>query len=330
MRRKQFLRSFISTPRGSDHVRLLLIAFVFVFLLSPWTAQAAKVRVVATVPDLAAIAQAVGGDHVEVRGLALPTQDAHFVDAKPNMALMVNRADLLILVGLDLEIGWLPTLLTGARNPRVQPGMPGYLDAGAYVNVKGIPTTPIDRSMGDIHPGGNPHYLHDPNQGLRVANAIAERLSRIDPKNAQHYQDRLSEFKDVASRRIQRWEAKIEPHSGARVVTYHASWIYLLDWLEMEEIDTIEPKPGIPPSPAHVARLLARMRAQPPALILQEAYYPTATARMLGERAGVPVLVLPGGTDFQGGEAYLDHIENNVRAIAEALEKSTREDRPND
>lgn len=300
---------------------IIIVSALLCAALPSTGAQASKVRVVTTVTDLAALASAVGGDRLEVRSLAVPTQDPHFVDARPNMALMLNRADLLILVGLDLEIGWLPTLLTGARNPRILPGNTGHLDAGAYVEVRDVPTTAVDRSMGDIHPAGNPHYLHDPREGVKVARAIADRLIRIDPEHAEHYRARLATFEAEANQRIRRWERLLEPHRGAQVVTYHKSWKYLLGWLGLEELGNIEPKPGIPPSPAHVARLLARMRAEAPALILQESYYPDATARLLGARAGVPVLVLPGGTDYQRGESYLDHFDHMVRDIAEALER---------
>lgn len=306
--------------------RLILLSLLVAANLFSRPAFAGEVRVVTTVPDLAALAQAVGGDRVAVRSLALPTQDAHFVDARPNMALLLNRADLLILVGLDLEVGWLPVLLTGARNSKIQPGNPGHLDAGAHVEVREVPTTPVDRSMGDIHPAGNPHYLHDPNQGVLVAKAIAERLIRIDPEHAEHYRARLATFEAEARQRIERWERLFKEHEGVKIVTYHKSWGYLLSWLGLEEMGHIEPKPGIPPSPSHVARLLARMRADPPALILQESYYPDATARLLGERAGVPVLVIPGGTDFRRGESYLDHIDHIVRDLAKAIERGLPEE----
>ncbi len=306
--------------------RLILLSLLLAATFLPGQAWGGEIRVVTTVPDLAALAEAVGGDRVSVRSLALPTQDAHFVDARPNMALLLNRADLLILVGLDLEVGWLPTLMTGSRNPRIQPGKPGHLDAGAYVEVRDVPTAPVDRSMGDIHPAGNPHYLHDPNQALLVARAISNRLIRIDPEHAEHYRARLATFEAEARQRIGRWERLFKEHEGKKVVTYHKSWGYLLSWLGLEEMGTIEPKPGIPPSPSHVARLLARMRADPPALILLESYYPDATARLLGERAGVPVLALPGGTDFRRGESYLDHIDHILRDLARAIERGLPEE----
>jgi zinc/manganese transport system substrate-binding protein len=300
--------------------KLIATLSVLGALAGPLAADARPIRVVATIPDLAALAQAVGGDRVQVRSLSLPTQDAHFVDARPSMALQLNRADLLIAVGRDLEVGWLPVVLTGARNPAIQPGRPGYLEAGEYAEVKGVPTGHVDRSQGDIHPTGNPHFLHDPNQGLRVARAIAERLAQIDPEHAETYRQNLETFEADAQGRIRRWERMLERHRGAKIVAYHTSWLYLLDWLGLEQLATIEPKPGIPPSPAHVARLLARMRAERPALIMQESYYPDATARLLGERADIPVLVLPGGTDFLRGETYLDHIDHVIRELAEALE----------
>ncbi|HEX8538653.1 MAG TPA: metal ABC transporter substrate-binding protein, partial [Cystobacter sp.] len=169
----------------------------------------ADLKVVASLPDLAALAKAVGGEHVQVTALALSTQDPHFVDAKPNLALELNRADLLLAIGLELEVGWLPTLQNGARNQRILPSGPGFLDVSQFVNKREVPQTPTDRSNGDVHPGGNPHYLYDPNMGLVVAQGIAEKMIALDAKNAQAYRANLAKFTDELKKAIPGWQQRL-------------------------------------------------------------------------------------------------------------------------
>ncbi|HEY9900055.1 MAG TPA: metal ABC transporter substrate-binding protein [Pantanalinema sp.] len=286
---------------------LLLGGLVTLFPLS----AEAKVKVVATLPTLAAIAREVGGDAVEVTSLAGPNQDAHFVDARPNLALALNKADVLMVNGLELEAGWLPVLLTGSRNSRIQPGAAGYLDASSLVPLKQIPQQKIDRGMGDIHPGGNPHYLTDPRNGGRVAVGIAAKLASLDPANAAGFKRRANALKAdaeaIASSQSKRFAdlQVVERH----VVTYHNSWIYFLDWLNLIAIGTIEPKPGISPDPGHVAWLLGHMRKVHADVIMQEAYYPTRIGSLLASKAQATLVVLPGGADFAGGQSYLDYVK---------------------
>lgn len=297
--------------------RLLLALFALLIGGLPAPAVAA-VRVVATVPDLAALARAVGGDEVKVTSMALPTQDPHFVDARPDLALALSRADLLLRVGLDLEVGWLPVLLTGSRNPQVQKGARGYLDCSRFVEVLEVPTGRVDRSMGDIHPGGNPHYLHDPRMAVKVARGIADRLASLDSANAAHYRSRVERFATEAAERIRTWEQRLAGLKGVPVVAYHKSWPYLENWVGFEIVAWLEPKPGIPPSPAHLARVLSQMQEQGVRMILQEAYYPRTTSETVAGRAGVPVAVLPGGADFNEGETYLDRVDRLVEALTKA------------
>jgi len=228
--------------------RLLLIAAVLFALPA-----LAKVRIAATVGDLGAIARAVGGDAVDVEVLARPTQDPHFVDAKPSLVLSLSRADLLMLIGLDLEVGWLPVMLTASRNAKVQPGNPGFLDCSTVVAPKEVPLQKIDRSMGDIHPGGNPHYTVDPNSALKIAAALAERLAELDGDHAALYRANAQKFTQELTARIAGWDKALAPYRGRPVATYHKSWIYFADWAGLEMVAFVEPKPGIPPNPAHVA-----------------------------------------------------------------------------
>lgn len=301
-----------------------LFWFLFVAIALIPTLAEAKVRVVATLPTLASIVREVGGNGVEVTSLAYPTQDAHFVDARPHLVLQLNKADLLVINGSDLEIGWLPVLVTGARNSRIQPGAQGYLDASTLVTLKEIPHGKLDRSQGDIHPGGNPHYLTDPRNGGKVALGIAQKLGAIDPANRNDYLKRAKALdqKAVALAEQERKRFLAIPQVQRHVVTYHQSWVYFLDWLGLEEIGTIEPKPGIPPDPPHVSRLMTHMRKVHTDAILQEAYYSSRIGKLLAEKTGVPLVVLPGGADFERGETYLSYVETLTRKVYAAIREA--------
>jgi zinc/manganese transport system substrate-binding protein len=293
--------------------------FVLLCLLLPFPAFAA-LRVVATVPDLAAIAREVGGDRVTVTSLVLPTQDAHFVDARPNLALELSRADMLAVVGLDLEIGWLPTLVTGARNTKVQVGSPGYVDCSRFVTLLDVPTEKLDRAMGDIHPGGNPHYLLDPRNGARVAVGMAERMGQLDPTNKAAYQRAAADLGTRLEAARAGWERTLAPLRGKEVITYHRSFPYLASWLGFTVPIAIEPKPGIPPSPSHVAQVLQVAQARSVRLLLQEVYYPATTAELVASKTGAKLVRLPGGADVATGQSYTARIDTMVKSIAGALQ----------
>ncbi len=289
-------------------------------LLLPVVALAAP-RVVTTVPDLGAIAKEVGRDKVTVTALVGPTQDPHFVDARPNLALELSRADLLVLVGLQLEQGWLPTLITGSRNPKIQPGGAGHLDASTLVTLLDVPSQKLDRAMGDIHPGGNPHFLYDPRNAAPVARGIAKRLGEIDPANAAAYTANAEDFvKRLDAARLG-WEKTLAPLRGKEVLTYHKSMPYLAAWLGFSVPTTVEPKPGIPPSPSHVATVLATVQQRGVKLILQEVYYPETTAALIQSKTGATLVRLAGGADLAAGQTYLQRMDEVVRKLAEAAAK---------
>ncbi len=304
-------------------MRWLLSTLTLLLALGP-TPASAKLRVVTTVPDLAALAREVGGDRVEVTALLLPTQDPHFADARPHLALALNRADLLVVVGLELEVAWLPVLLRGARNPAIQPGAAGYLDASSVARLKEVPQARVDRSMGDIHPGGNPHYLTDPENGVRVAGALAERLGKLDAAGAASYRAAAARLTTELRAAQRRWAAQVAPFKGTPVVTYHRSWIYLTDLLGLKIVENLEPKPGIPPSAAHVLRVLQAIRAAKVPLILQEEYYPDRTAQLIASKTGAKLIVLRGGTDVRAGQRYLTHLDDEVQKIVAALKGPRR------
>ncbi|HYO56068.1 metal ABC transporter substrate-binding protein [Archangium sp.] len=279
----------------------------------------ADLKVVASVPDLAALAKAVGGDHVQVTSLALSTQDPHFVDAKPHLALELNRADLLLAIGLELEIGWLPTLRNGSRNARILSGSPGYLEVSQFVHTLEAPTTAVDRGHGDVHSGGNPHFLYDPRAGLAVARGIADRMSSLDAKNADAYRANLAKLTAELEKAIPGWQQRLAGLKGAPVVAYHKTTAYLSDWLGFDTFTFLEPKPGIPPTPAHVAQVLGLARQKKARLVLQEEYYPSTTSKLVAGKIPVPLVIIPGGTDFRGGQTYTQHIEDLVTRLENGL-----------
>ena len=294
---------------------LVFAALVVLFGRSAY----AGLSIVATTPDIAAIARQVGGSAVDVKTLALPTQDPHFVDAKPSLALVLNKADLLLVNGLDLEIGWLPTLQSGARNPKIQVGADGYLDCGTLVPILEAPAGQVSRAQGDVHPQGNPHYLLDPRNGAKVGKGIAARLSKLDPANAAGYAQRAADFEKEANALATKLRDKLGAIDAAKrkVVVYHRSFIYLESWLGLTEVGALEPKPGIPPDPAHVAQIMVLMKSQGVKAILEEEYYPMATGKLLAEKTGAAMLVVAGGTG--DSQRYLDRIQDVADKLAGAL-----------
>jgi len=279
----------------------------------------ADLNVVTTVPDLAALAKAVGGDKATVTSLSLPTQDPHFVDAKPNLVVQLNRADLLIAVGLELELGWLPTLQQGARNARIHTGNPGFLDASQLVKVLDVPTGQVDRSQGDVHPRGNPHYLYDPRSALAVARGIAARMEQLDPKNAATYRANVEKFSAELEKARAGWEQRLAGLKGTPIVSYHKTTLYLADWLGFSAFAFLEPKPGIPPNPAHVAKVLTLARTKKARFVIQEDFYPDPNSRFVAGKIPAPLVLIPGGTDFRGGETYVQNMEQLVKALEQGL-----------
>lgn len=292
-------------------------------LLVASSTSAAKVKVTATLPSLAALAQDVGGPHVEVEVLASPHQDPHYVDPRPSYVLHLAKADLLVVNGLELEAAWLAPLLVQSRNPKIQLGNAGYLDASLVVARQQVPQGGIDRSQGDIHPGGNPHFLFDPRQAERIAQELGRRLALIDPAHGAEFEQRASDLivklHDFADAQRARFAAL--PAARRKVVSYHSSLVYLYDWLGLVEIATIEPKPGIPPTPAHVAHVLKTMKANGTRLIVQEEYYPKSTSSTLAQLAGGAIVLLDGGAHHREGQSYLDHTQKNVEALYAALSR---------
>ena len=297
-----------------------LMMAAMVGLLAATSSARAHLKIVATVPTLAAVAKAIGGSKVSVQSLALHTQDPHFVDAKPSRVLKLNKADLLLVVGLQLEVGWLPTLQTGARNKAIQVGSAGYLDCSQFVKLKEIPKV-VDRRKGDIHPGGNPHYLYDPRAVVAVAKAVTKRMGVLDTKNAAFYRAKLKRFVKRVKAVAQKQRKQLKKYRGLPIIGYHKSWAYLADWLGLKQIAFIEPKPGIPPNPAHVAKVLVLARKKKVRAILQESYYPNTTTKLIAKKSGARLVTVPGGVNFKGGEKYWDHLEKTIAKLKKGLKR---------
>jgi zinc/manganese transport system substrate-binding protein len=303
-----------------------LLAAVVVACFVGTTAHAqGTLRVVTSTEDLASIAREIGGDRVDVTALARGYQDPHFVDPKPSFILAMNRADLYIAVGRDLELGWLPPLVTSSRNAKVQPGASGYLDASRNVRILEIPTGQITRAMGDVHPLGNPHYWLEPENGRLIAAAIRDKLSELSPSDAATFARRYDDFGRRLSAAETRWDAAMAPYRGAKVVTYHRSWPHFMERFGLEVVGYVEPKPGIPPSPLHTIQLIEEMKREDVALIIVEPYFNLKTPEaIVNQLTGGRVLVLApsvGGVDEVTD--YIQLFDYNVNLLADALRQST-------
>lgn len=284
----------------------VITAFFVVLPFSHMPAFAAsdqeKVKVFACEPEWAALAQEIGGDKVEAFAATSAVQNPHYIRARPSLISKARKADLLLCSGASLEIGWLPILLKKASSD-LQPGSVGYLMAAHLVTMLEVPVM-VDRSMGDIHPEGNPHVHLNPYNLMTVGEALADRLSGIDPENASFYRDNYRDFSSRFRVAISRWESEAATLKGKPVVVHHQSLIYLIDWLGMKRVGTLEPKPGIPPTASHLKNLLRKLRSSPADVIIRTPYDPDDASEWLSEKTGTRAIVLPYtvGGDEQSGD----------------------------
>jgi zinc/manganese transport system substrate-binding protein len=302
-------------------MKRLEILLLGLALLLTSTSAWAKLQVVATTPALASVAAEVGGKNVSVTSLALPTQDPHFVDAKPSLALTLAKADVLLSVGLDLEIGWLPTLITGSKNGKIQPGAGGFLECSQFVKILEVPTGTVDRSQGDVHPKGNPHYMYDPRQAARVVKGISDKLGKLDPAHAGEYKKNALALIKKLGASTRGWEKALVAAKGKKVVGYHKSFGYLANWLGLSIVEHVEPRPGIPPNPHHVTHVIDTMKKENVKALLQESYYPRKTSDLIAKEAGATVIQISGGPDFRAGKSYIAHIDAIVKQLARVYPK---------
>lgn len=294
--------------------------------IRPAHAESKPLSIVTTTEDLAAIAREVGGDRVRVSALCKGYQDPHFVDAKPSYMVQLRNAALFIQVGRDLEVGWAPGLLNGARNPRILPGAPGFVDASALVQVIEIPQT-VSRAQGDVHPYGNPHYWLDPANGAPIARAIRDGLKRVAPAEAPLFDRRCADFEQRLAAAVTRWkdQARSLGLTGRKIVTYHRSWSYFARAFDLEVVDFVEPRPGIPPSPNHVQDLVTRMKRGDVALLVMEDFFDPRLPRRISDQAAVPLLVLPTSVAAEPSlHTYFDLFDRLLAAVGPALKGGGR------
>lgn len=305
-------------------MRSVLVALLMVALSglgAPLSAQS-KLNVVATTEDLASLTREVGGDKVNVDAIAKGYQDPHFVEAKPSFLLKLNKADLLILVGRELELGWLPPLITQSRNPKVQVGAKGYLDASHDAKILEIPTGQITRAMGDVHPQGNPHYWLDPENGHVIARDIKDRLAELRPDDRAYFEARYADFEKRLSEAEARWEKMMAPYKGVDVVTYHRSFPNFAYRFGLDIVGYVEPRPGIPPTPSHTLDLINEMKRLGVKLILVEPYFDLKTPNAIARETGAKVLVfLPSVGGVKEVTTYIELFDYDINLLISAIKE---------
>lgn len=294
------------------------LLFALSMLLFPaWTQ--AKVNVVATLPVFGALATEIGGDRIAVQSLARGNQDPHFLDAKPSYVAALNKADLLIEGGLDLEAGWLPAILVQSRNGKIQPNSNGNVNTAKGLRILEIPNTKVDRSMGDVHPLGNPHTWLDPRNARLIAANIYQQLSKVDPEGQPYYEGRLKDFLRRLDQKMAEWEPSIQKIRGKKAISYHKSFSYFANWTGLEIVANIESKPGIPPSSKHIDDLIKIIPLQSVKVIIAESFYPKKVPAYLSEKANIPYLMLPSDTDEYGITTYFELIDYLLREIGKSV-----------
>jgi len=288
-------------------------------LLSP-AAEARKLNVVTSTTDMAALTQEVGGDNVNVESIAKGYQDPHFVEAKPSFLLKLRQADLLISVGLQLEIGWLPPLIAQSGNPKIQVGGQGYLDASQFAAILEIPQGNLTRAEGDVHPMGNPHYWLDPDNGRRIARGIATKLADMDPANGAYFQQRFKDFEKRLAAAEQKWDAEMKPYRGRKVVTYHRSFPNFAKHFGLDVIGYVEPRPGIPPTPSHTLELIQLMKRENCKIVLVEPYFDLKTPQSIGRETGAQVVVyLPSVGGEKQVTNYFELFDYDIALLTKAF-----------
>jgi ABC-type Zn uptake system ZnuABC Zn-binding protein ZnuA len=284
------------------------------------TVASAKVRIVSTLQDFSSISQSIGGDLVEADALAKGYQDPHFVDAKPSFILKLSKADLLIVAGLELEIGYLPPLIDQSRNAKIHPGGRGYLDVSVGCDILERPTGQVTRAMGDVHPYGNPHYWTDPDNGRIIARSIAAKLSALDPANRAAYEKNLAAFETRLAEKDKEWLAKMAPYANAKVITFHRSWPNFAKHFKLDVVGEIEPKPGIPPSPTHTLEIINLITSDKIKAIMVEPYFDLKTPKYIAEKTGAAVVVTyPSVGGLPEIKNYFDLFDYDIGALVKAL-----------
>lgn len=298
------------------------LQFVVILALAAAGARAAKLNVMTSTEDLAALAREVGGDKIDVDSIAKGYQDPHFVEPKPSFLLKLQKADLLAVVGLQLEIGWLPPLQTQSRNAKIQVGGRGYLDMSQYCRILEIPKGQVTRAMGDVHPLGNPHYWLDPDNGRRIAKAFVDKFSEMDSGDGAYFQQRYADFDRRLKDAEKTWDAKMAPYRGRKVITYHRSWPNFCDHFGLEVVDYVEPRPGIPPTPSHTLEVINLMKQQNIKLVLVEPYFDLRTPNSIARASGGEVAVLlPSVGGVKQVTSYFQLFDYDINLLVNLFQK---------
>ncbi len=300
-------------------ILILGAALAVIGPMLPAASAADKIHVVATIPDLKALTEEVGGNLVEVESLARGTQNAHEIEIRPSLMLKLRRADILVENGLELD-SWAEVAVQGANNPKIVRGAPGRVDVSRGIQVLDVPATRVDRSMGDVHPLGNPHYSLDPGMAPIITQNIVDGLARFAPEHRATFEKNRQAFLARLDEAMARWTRALEPFKGAKVVVYHPQWIYILSRFGLSQAATLEDRPGIPASPAHLTKVIRQMKEERIKMIIVEPWNDLKLATRVAEEAGAKAVVLAsmvGGV--KGADSYIAAIDHNVNTLAQAL-----------
>jgi zinc/manganese transport system substrate-binding protein len=299
------------------NLAIILLALFVLFIVAPATSQ---IKVVTTLTDLKSITEFIGGNRVDVFAIATGYQNPHFVDPKPSYILKLAHADMFVTVGLDLETGWVPPLLNSARNAKIQKGGDGYTDASVNVPLLQVPTS-INRGEGDIHIYGNPHYWLDPANGKFIAQNIFNTLSRLDPDHRDMFQANLNRFNETIDAKIKEWTGKLASYKNTKVIVYHNEWPYFEQRFGLHIMDYLEPKPGIPPTPSQLAKVIGEMKRDNIKIIINSPYFTTEDANLVARNAGGKVVTLATSVGaFDNIKTYFDLFDYDVAQLVSALQ----------
>jgi ABC-type Zn uptake system ZnuABC Zn-binding protein ZnuA len=300
----------------------VLTFLILSFILSVSSKADSKIKVVTTLTDLKSITEEIGGDKVEAFAIATGFQNPHFVDPKPSYILKLSKADMFVTVGLDLEVGWVPPLLNSARNAKIQKGGEGYVDASVNVPLLQVPSS-VNRAEGDIHIYGNPHFWIDPVRGKQIAQNIFEGLARVSPENRDFFQANLNRFNAKIDAKIKEWTARMAPYKGARIIAYHNEWVYFEERFGLHIVDFLEPKPGIPPTPNQLLKVIGEIKREQIKVIISSPYFTTESADLVARQTGAKVVIL--ATSVGADESiknYFDLFDNDVNRLVEAFKSA--------
>ncbi|MBU3956254.1 metal ABC transporter substrate-binding protein [bacterium] len=299
-------------------IKLLILFSWFLLLSNTFLYAAGKVEVVTTSGDLADLTEEIGGDRVKVVSLSRGEQDLHYVEPRPSMVIKLKNADLLVKIGMDLDI-WVDSLINASRNSGIVYGAKGYVDASVGIMRLGVPSIKLDASMGHLHIYGNPHYLIGPQNIPVVLENILKGLVRVSPGDAEYFRKNKNEYLSKFNRALSEWEKQMAPFKGFKIVTYHKSWEYFAHYFGLEIMGNLEPKPGIPPSPSHLDSLIERMKTEKAGLIIQETFHPKRTGEMVARETGAEFLVLPASVGAMGTKNYFELFDYIVKEICSSL-----------